>query len=804
MEVSIPHQEQQTESDSVHCSNISQVQCAPSPPHPVFVPDDGDDHPDVKECTTCTTSTPICASSTNTTPKRTNQTKLKFQPSTCSASKKKKKKKKKAVLSPLQKKLEQESIEARSLRRTPDVPKIEALSIGVGGDTSDDGDIHNNEKDDGGSDPGEGVQDDDDDDDDHVHTSGKGQGSVGAVSPTSNSKILSPKIHRSPSHRRLRVRTLENGQYLFDSVKNEPIIDIATTERMKRNTDSMLEDVIIATKLKRRLTSRREVGMTKRTINDTSLSDFIKQSILNEGSLDALSIIRPTDDQLCRAADIALKGCLQGYFKDVADEVTKNKAQQIFLESLIREEFYEGDLICRQHDVGDKLFVIEEGIAEFIIGGQVAGKIQNGNIFGELALVYGTPRYATVRAVTPSLMVWSLDAISFRKIQALVATESLRALNPESRKDKLKQFRRQCSSLSDLQEQSHAHLKGIDLGSYERLAIIGKGTFGSVYLVSLKENEKSKGENAQTKYYALKCMSKVSIVSRNNMKRVLIEKNILQEMKSSFIISLFGTQHDTSCVYFLTDFVQGGNLMSYMVEKDILSHSECMFFSANIVSALVHLHHRGIVHRDLKPENCLIDRNGYLKLCDFGMAKRLPSIVQLPNGGTEVVTLAFTMCGTPEFMAPEFVLSTGYDKSVDIWALGCILVEMYIGRSPFAFDGDLKKTFREVCFIGMGKKNYTRPDILREKGLEAAGRFTEELLSRSQQRLGKDDSTELQRHEYFESINFRLLEDQRFTPPYLPKLSHASDVSHFRNDVDRTSEDIVEPYDGDDSWCEDF
>ena len=135
--------------------------------------------------------------------------------------------------------------------------------------------------------------------------------------------------------------------------------------------------------------------------------------------------------------------------------------------------------------------------------------------------------------------------------------------------------------------------------------------------------------------------------------------------------------------------------MTYMIKKDILSHSESIFFSANIVAALCHIHKMGFVHRDIKPENCLIGKDGYLKLCDVGMAKRLPSTVQLPNGGTEVVTLAFTMCGTPEFMAPEFVLSTGYDKGVDLWALGCIVFEMYTGRNPFEFDGDLKQTFKE-------------------------------------------------------------------------------------------------------------
>jgi len=367
----------------------------------------------------------------------------------------------------------------------------------------------------------------------------------------------------------------------------------------------------------------------------------------------------------------------------------------------------------------------------------------------------------------------------------------------------VKQFRKQCSSLSDLQEPSlHCDLlENIDIKTLKRNAIVGKGTFGSVYLVSLKDKGKTK-----VKYYALKCMSKASIVERNNQKRVLIEKNILQELNSIFIISLLGTHQDKSSIYILTDFVQGGNLMSYMITKDVLSHSECVFFSANIVSALVHMHNKGIVHRDLKPENCLIDKNGYLKLCDFGMAKRLPSIVQLTNGCTEVVTLAFTMCGTPEFMAPEFVLSTGYDKGVDFWALGCILIEMYIGKSPFEFDGDLKRTFKEVCLIGMGRNKYSRPEALRKEGLDAAGRFAEGLLASAQNRLGREDSSELKRQEYYDSIDFDMLNEKKITAPYLPNISHASDVSHFRKDADRVSEESVQPYEGDvdDSWCQDF
>ena len=162
------------------------------------------------------------------------------------------------------------------------------------------------------------------------------------------------------------------------------------------------------------------------------------------------------------------------------------------------------------------------------------------------------------------------------------------------------------------------------------------------------------------------------------------------------------------------------------------------------------------------------------------------------------------MCGTPEFMAPEFVLSTGYDKGVDIWALGCILVEMYAGRSPFEFDGDLKRTFKEICLIGMGRKKLSSPDALKRKGLEAAEDIAFHLLTAAKYRLGKEDTSELKGHIYFHGIDFDQLLTCQITAPYLPNISHASDVSHFKKDRERASEEQIEPFSGDDMWCKDF
>jgi len=597
------------------------------------------------------------------------------------------------------------------------------------------------------------------------------------------------RMTRSPSLRRMRVRTLEQKHGN----------DIATTERMKRNTDSMLEDAVIAKKLKRRLTSRWQ-EITKRTITDTGLSDFIMQSIM-EGSLDAEAAAKPTCEKRAHAANLAINASMQGYFVNLENKETSDHVTQLFRESLYREEFSQGEFICHQDDVADKFYVIEEGTVQFTIGELVAGTACTGSIIGEISLVYGVPHQADVQVITQCAIVWSMDTLAFRQIQAVAAKESLKSSNvKDSRSNMLKNLRRQVSNLTDEQECSQWKASPVHFKKLKRTSIIGKGTFGSVYVAVLKDKERN-----LERYYGLKCMLKSSIVKRKNEKRVLIEKNILQALNSPFIISLLGTHQDDHYIYLLTEFVQGGNLMTYMIEKDILSHSEAMFFCSNLVSALVHVHRKGFVHRDIKPENCLIAKDGYLKLCDFGMAKRLPATVLLPNGNTEVVTSAFTMCGTPEFMAPEFVLSTGYDKRVDLWAVGCILSEMYTGRGTFEFDGDLKKTFKEVCLIGMGRKQFQLPEQLHIPGMEVTASFAQELLTAASIRLGKKDTAELQDHKYFSSVDFDELFQKKITAPYIPPISSESDTSHFKKDVENhVSEESIEAFEGDDSWCRDF
>lgn len=114
---------------------------------------------------------------------------------------------------------------------------------------------------------------------------------------------------------------------------------------------------------------------------------------------------------------------------------------------------------------------------------------------------------------------------------------------------------------------------------------------------------------------------------------------------------------DDACIYMLFEYVCGGELFSYLRNAGRFSASTGNFYAAEIVSALEYLHSKSIVYRDLKPENLLLDKDGHLKITDFGFAKKLTD-------------RTWTLCGTPEYLAPEIIQSKGHNKAVDWWALG--------------------------------------------------------------------------------------------------------------------------------------
>ncbi|KAE9414276.1 hypothetical protein Angca_002538, partial [Angiostrongylus cantonensis] len=199
------------------------------------------------------------------------------------------------------------------------------------------------------------------------------------------------------------------------------------------------------------------------------------------------------------------------------------------------------------------------------------------------------------------------------------------------------------------------------------VATIGSGSFGRVDLA---------WSNVKGKYYAVKKCNIHQVVEEGRVEYVKREKELLFTVSSPFIVDLICVHMDRVNLYFVMEFVHGGELINYLDDINEKNLNEtARFYAMEIVCALQHIHSKGIAYRDLKPENLLLSIDGHVKLSDFGLAKRL-------RGKT------YTICGTMEYMAPEIIMKKGYGVTVDWWSLGILIFELFTGSPPFCGDND--------------------------------------------------------------------------------------------------------------------
>ena len=197
------------------------------------------------------------------------------------------------------------------------------------------------------------------------------------------------------------------------------------------------------------------------------------------------------------------------------------------------------------------------------------------------------------------------------------------------------------------------------LGDFDILRTLGTGSFGRVHLVQSKHNQR---------FYAIKVLKKAQVVKMKQVEHTNDERRMLSDVKHPFLITLWGTFQDIKNLYMVMDFVEGGELFSLLRKSGVSAslwwrprmltttkrfpNPVAKFYAAETTLAIEYLHSKNIIYRDLKPENLLLDRHGHLKITDFGFAKRVPD-------------KTWTLCGTPDYLAPEVVSNKGYNKSVD-------------------------------------------------------------------------------------------------------------------------------------------
>nr|CAB3265169.1 cAMP-dependent protein kinase catalytic subunit PRKX-like [Phallusia mammillata] len=292
----------------------------------------------------------------------------------------------------------------------------------------------------------------------------------------------------------------------------------------------------------------------------------------------------------------------------------------------------------------------------------------------------------------------------------------------------------------------------ISLADLEILSTIGTGTFGRVVLVKERHNKE---------YFALKVMKISDIIRLKQVQHVKNEKVILSQIQHPFIVQLYWSHHDDTFLYMLLEFACGGELFSYLRNAGRFNNATSLFYASEIVSALEYLHNLHIVYRDLKPENILLDRDGHTKLTDFGFAKK-------------VEDRTWTLCGTPEYLAPEIIQSKGHGRSVDWWALGILTYEMLAGFPPF-WDESPFGIYQKIL---SGKVDFP-------KNLDASAKdLIKKLLAHDRtRRLGnmKNGTEDVKRHKWFKNIDWEAVSEKKMIPPIIPKVKHSGDTRNFED-----------------------
>lgn len=453
-------------------------------------------------------------------------------------------------------------------------------------------------------------------------------------------------------------------------------------------------------------------------------------------------------------------------------------------EALDEVEFAEGQAIVRQGERGDCMFFVKEGVADAQREGETdVVTYRTGEYFGELALLEESAknvRQASVTARTNCVLL---------KLSRIAVSLLLGPVD-----DLMKRRMRSYSSMSTASTGTHGGGSVVDVGSiaasvsssdgkgtgtmqlsnFRIIGRLGRGAFG---LVRLVEHRSQPGQT-----YALKAVSKVKVVKSKQQSHILNEKRILMRMRHPFVTRLHGTFQDRDSLYFVLEPCLGGELFTILRTQTSFDEDTSKFYAATVVQIFEHLQDRSVVYRDLKPENLLLDSKGFLKLTDFGFAK-------------EITKQTYTLCGTPDYLAPEIVLGKGHGKSVDWWTLGVLIYEMIAGYPPF-YSNKPMKTYAKIL--------HARVKYPTHFSIEAADIVKRFLNRKPSERLGviHGGAALIRRQAWFNGFDFKALMTQKMVPPIRPKVKDPTDIRNFR--AGRKKDPEPPRYQGSNKWCAEF
>lgn len=282
---------------------------------------------------------------------------------------------------------------------------------------------------------------------------------------------------------------------------------------------------------------------------------------------------------------------------------------------------------------------------------------------------------------------------------------------------------------------------------FKILKNLAKGGYGEVYVVE-----------RQKKVYAMKKVSKSLVMKNPNTTFFMNEKEIMTTHSIDWLVKSYMCVQDEAHLYYIMDFIHGGDLMGYLSKVDIMKENEIRFYGAEIFTAVHEMHKLGWIHRDLKPDNILIDKFGHVKLADFG------SCVKMVDGKVR----SNITVGTPDYISPDVLSSVGetvvYGPEVDFWTVGVILYEMFYGTTPF-YSESLSQTYSKINSI----------DFKCEEGVpEDLKDLIQHLMCTKDKRYGYN---EVKQHAFFKGIDWDAL--RQTEAPFKPSLSSEEDISNF-------------------------
>jgi len=435
------------------------------------------------------------------------------------------------------------------------------------------------------------------------------------------------------------------------------------------------------------------------------------------------------------------------FLKSVPTFVNLPEETLIKIADVMEETTYQnGDYIIRQGAMGDTFFIISKGRVKVTRkeGGSNEEKfirnLHKGDFFGEKALSGEEVRTANIIADDATgVECLVIDRDSFAHLISNLEEIKKRYVDLPARKQKI-----------------HEEFKNLKLSDLRIIATLGVGGFGRVELVMIAADNKERS-------FALKQMKKSQIVETRQQQHIMSEKEIMEESDSHFIVKLFKTFKDRKYLYMLMESCLGGELWTILRDRGNFDDPTTRFYTSCVVEAFDYLHSRGIIYRDLKPENLLLDATGYVKLVDFGFAKKL-----------QVGRKTWTFCGTPEYVAPEVILNKGHDISADYWSLGVLMFELLTGTPPFT-GTDPMKTYN-IILKGIDAIEFPRNITARAKEL-----IKKLCRDNSAERLGyqKGGIRDIQKHKWFDGFNWEGLRQRTLTPPILPSIRSQLDTSNF-------------------------